>query len=138
MIITCFLQSLSKNICNFSMFFNKYDYKGEFTSTFSIHFVLFMFFENIFPVLLWFILILIYLLWLWSKFLPNQNYGENIHLHFLPELCKFMFYILGGENSDLVNQQRTSRKLLQRFSFQNSSSSPGNQSITISSGSGMF
>ena len=45
------------------------------------------------------------------------------------------------ENAKLVNLQkpgRHSRKLLHRFSFQNSSSSPGNQSIMISSGSGEF
>ena len=38
-----------------------------------------------------------------------------------------------GDNSSLV---RSPRKLVQRISFQNSSSSPGNQSVTFSSGSG--
>ena len=39
-----------------------------------------------------------------------------------------------GDNSSLVS--RSPRKLVQRISFQNSSSSPGNQSVTFSSGSG--
>ena len=64
----------------------------------------------------------------------------DYHCHCFKCCLDFMTYSISGttllphgDNSSLV---RSPRKLVQRISFQNSSSSPGNQSVTFSSGSG--
>ena len=80
--------------------------------------------------------------WCWWQFIVYIFTTDKMFDYHCFKCClDFMTYSISGptllphgDNSSLVS--RSPRKLVQRISFQNSSSSPGNQSVTFSSGSG--